>query len=562
MKIISSYHCIRRLLVLALTALIITPAVANTTTSILPLATVQIASRVHTAEIQCSESLACASEQTARYYSLHNFHPIWISKDGTLNTSGSTLIQILRTSYEDGLDPQSYHLAEIDKLVSSAPITPSVTTINASQLNTLVNLDMTLTDAFFLYANNLHNGIVDYSQEFPDWHIAPTKVDLIQTLNHALLHNNMQPTLQNLTPKYPGYAKLKQKLASLRAIATTHTWPDIASGNELHKGDSGSRIRLVQQHLLITGELQAIQDEGEFDDDTESAVMHYQENMGLLDSGIVDQDTIDALNVPVTARMQQIEANMDVMRFLPSYLETRYVMVNLPAYSLKLMSNKQQIFSMDVAVGSRMHQSCVLKSAITRVVVNPTWYMPASIAESDVFPMLQSGSNYLQTHSIDILENIGNGRSRIINQDTINWKKMTLEQFQNNYRFQQRPGSDNVLGKVKFMFDNPCEIYLHDSIESAVFDASERNVSHGCIRLGKPFLLSDYLFGTINHLSPSAIARLFATGHNKSTKLANSVPLYIVYLTAWVSEDGTLQFRNDIYNLIDPQKYTVTLDRK
>src|SRR3990167_8471906 len=129
------------------------------------------------------------------------------------------------------------------------------------------------------------------------------------------------------------------------------------------------------------------------------------------------------------------------------------------------------------------------------MVVNPAWHVPQGIADNEVFPILKESTAYLTTHNIDVFKHNSSGGFSMVNPNKINWESMTLRQF-HAYQFRQRPGTNNVLGKVKFIFQNPCQIYLHDSIEPDVFDASERGVSHGCIRMGKPMLLTNYIFNT------------------------------------------------------------------
>lgn len=419
-------------------------------------------------------------------------------------------------------------------------------------------LDVLLTDSFVRYADNLHNGLQDSKKLFPYWRVDKSQPNLIQLLGKSL-NGNIESNLANLAPKYPGYAKLKQKLAAYRSVAAKNPWQPIPDGADLELGDNGSRVKMLQDRLFISGELKEIKHKGAFDDDLQKAVIRFQENMGLLDNGIVDKDTLDALNIPIEIRIQQIELNMDTMRSFPDKLGSEYIMVNIPDFSLNLVKKNKTQLSMDVAVGGVKHQSCILNSKITYLVANPAWHVPEGIAESELFPILQKSTDYLATHNIDVFKNNSSGIATMINPNKVNWAKMKIGDFR-AYQFRQKPGVDNVLGKVKFIFQNSCQIYLHDSIESEVFDANERDLSHGCIRMGEPMKLTNYVLNQDNGWSKDKIAALFKTEKDKAVVLPKAINFYIVYLTSFVNDDDSVQFRNDIYNLNTISNYPLYIE--
>ena len=516
----------------------------------------------------CKEStLPCTSKLLAGVYAKRQDNLIWI-KDGEITTKAKDLFQILTTSYEDGLDPNNYNMKEISQIlidIKQLPETKATTKEKSKKssdndnsddaptpnIKKLAKLDVLLTDGFLRYVDNIHNGIIDTSKIFPHWKVKkPKVVDPTIALNNAL-KGNLKNTLNNLKPKYIGYINLKEKLAEYREILANNPWKKVSSGSDLTIGSSGSRVKNLQHRLIISGELGSdVKKFGKFDESTAAAVALFQENMGLLDNGIADSDTIAAMNVPVETRIQQIELNMDIMRHFPDSFGDEYILINIPAYSLNLYKNGKSSLNMDVAVGSSKHQSCILNSKITYLVTNPAWYVPRGIAESEVFPLLQNGTGiaYLKSHNIQTFKII-KGKTLGKNPAKVNWKDMTLKEFK-VYRFTQKPGSDNLLGKVKFKFANPCEIYLHDSIESDVFDASERDLSHGCIRMGEPMKLTNYVL-TSEGFSESQIQVLFNGKANHTTTLHNPINIDIVYLTSLVNQYNFVQFRDDVYNLLD-----------
>lgn len=500
----------------------------------------------------------CTSSFLTNVYSKHNYKLIW-SKNGILSKKGRDAFRILQHSYEDGLDPNNYNIKEITSILADIKQLPSSNQKSNDQNNSdikasdnikkLSTLDVLLTDALLRYIDNVHNGIIDTKKIFPHWSAKKALVNPEQVLKN-MINSNANNVINNIKPKYIGYTDLKRKLAEYRKILANNPWNKV-SGSNLTIGDSGSKVKKLQHRLMISGELGNIKKFGKFDESTESAVTLFQENMGLLDNGIADSDTIEAMNVPVETRIQQIELNMDIMRSFPDSLGSEYILINIPGYSLNLLKNNNNILNMDVAVGSSKHQSCILNSKTTYLVANPAWHVPRGIAESEVFPLLQqgTGTTYLRSHNIQTFKIIGN-KTILINPDKVNWSEMSVQDFK-NYRFTQKPGNDNLLGKVKFIFRNQCEIYLHDSIESDVFDASERDLSHGCIRMGEPMKLTSYVL-TNEGFSSEQIHNLFKDKIDQSVTFKHPLNIYIVYLTSLVNQYDFVQFRDDIYNLLNP----------
>lgn len=501
----------------------------------------------------------CTSNLLNVIYAKRGSNLIW-SQDGIITKKAADLYNILNKSYEDGLDPDNYNIPEITKILKDIKQIPQPHNDskddNKEDINTkydvkeLTKLDILLTDGFLRYVDNVHNGIIDTKKIFPHWKAKKPLVKPDVVLNKAL-SGSLKQTLNNIKPRYFGYNDLKEKLAEYRLILAHNPWKSVSHGGDLTIGDSGGRVKDIQNRLLISGELAKIVKYGKYDDSTAAAVTLFQENMGLLDNGITDSDTVDAMNVPVEKRIQQIELNMDVMRSFPDSFGNEYIFINIPGYSLNLYKNGNVDLSMDVAVGSSNHQSCILNSKTTYLVANPAWYVPRGIAESEIFPMLQNGTgdDYLKSHNIQSFK-IVNGKTIGINTQKIDWKNMTIKQFK-SYRFTQKPGAGNLLGKVKFIFQNPCEIYLHDSIESDVFDASERDLSHGCIRMGEPMKMTKYVLND-EGMSDDEIATLFKSKSNQSVQFKNPINIEIVYLTSLVNKYNFVQFRSDIYSLFTP----------
>lgn len=507
----------------------------------------------------CSDKLRCSSPLTAQFYKKNNYHAIWI-KDGKPSDNAIKMADIITHAYQDGLDPRNYHNTEINKLLAKIKNTSD----DSEQLpKILANFDTTLTDAFFLYVNNLHYGVLSPNKVFQYWTITPKAINMSSVLQNAAQGDGVESAIQAITPQYQGYAKLKTKMNEYQQVAiNTGGWEPIPDGDPMQLGDKNQRVYLLQQRLIMSGELSEIDKKGKFTEDVEKAVITYQQNNGLYDDGIVDDDTLASLNIPITKKIQQMEMNLDKMRWLPNNLGNQYIMVNLPDYSLKAVKDNQVQLSMDVAVGGSEHPSCVLTSKINTVVLNPYWNLPTSIAGAELWPKLKTDKNFLAKKHYDVLQADASGNFTVVpNPEAINWKNMSEKEF-NRYRFRQDPGKDNSLGKVKFLFPNPCQIYLHDTNESEVFDVYKRDFSHGCIRVGEPRKLSYYILTQQDGWSKRRINSFYKDGKSQSVGLSTPINLYLTYFTSWVSDDDWTQFRPDIYKLDKLAKYKVYLPEK
>lgn len=502
-------------------------------------------------KLLCAPKLPCAASGTlATFYKQRHFNPAWI-EDEALSQAGKQIVEMLRTAYADGLDPRNYHTRQINSLLS--------------QLNTsddkgaiLANLDMTVSDGFLLYLNNIYYGTLDTKKVYPYWTGVKKPIDLVKQLDLAIV--DPQKTVEDLMPTYPGYAKLKDKLAEYQEVEANGGWQTIPDGDTLAIGDKGDRVKALQQRLIISGEYTGAA-KGKFDDALQKAVMQFQENNGLYDDGIVESDTLAALNISTKMRIRLIELNLDKMRMLPQDMSKDFLFVNLPSYTLNVVHDGKQFLNMDVAVGGGQHPSCVLNSKIQYLVLNPYWNIPAQIAESEIWASVKKDPDYLRTKHVQVLKKNSNGDYKEINVDDFNWNKMSARQF-NSYRYRQAPCEENALGKVKFIFPNACGIYLHSTNESELFDVYARDFSHGCIRVNQPLNLTTFILNSQKQWSSKKVADMYDNDINKTVQLVRPFNLYIMYLTAFVDDDGWAQFRRDIYHFDKLSNYNGFMPKK
>lgn len=518
----------------------------------------QIANRIGSVkgkQIMCAQRLACKSPLLAQFYTNRKNALAWV-RGGVLTSSGTALIEAIENANLDGLDPRVYHLKQIQKMATELKENDSSVDFDA-----IANLDLTLTDGILLYMNNLVYGWQNPKVLYPQWPLAQKKVDLLAAAGKMVTDDDINKTLQEISPKYPEYIKLREKLADYFKVAVEDDgWETIDDGETLQEGAKGDRVKILQKRLYISGELSDLKNSGEFDSNLTKAVTLYQENNGIDDDGVVGSQTLRSLNVPVGKRIQQIELNMDRMRFLPDSYPDRYAIVDIPDYSLTVIEGgKLKLFS-PVVVGKPNKQTCVLNSQISDIEINPFWNVPSSIASKETLPAVQADPKFLANNDIKVFK-LKDGKYSEIDPDKVDWKKIKSSNL--NYRFRQNPGDDNAMGKLKFKFLNRCGIYLHDSPFPELFDETQRGFSHGCVRVGMPVDFATFLLSPNKGWSKDAFDAQLALGKQNSVKLSKPLQLYIVYLTAWYDpEEDFVQFRDDIYNFDKLSLYPVYMTKK
>jgi murein L,D-transpeptidase YcbB/YkuD len=339
---------------------------------------------------------------------------------------------------------------------------------------------------------------------------------------------------------------LEAAIEIYRDIADRGRWPSIPNGPTLRKGEQSDRVELIRQRLMVTGELSASENHSDvFDEDLFQAVRKFQKRHGLTDDGAVGSATLRELNVSVQERVAQLAANLKVCQKHRGFSDKRYILINIPDFSLKLYENGDVRILMPVIVGKPERPTPVCKGKITSIVINPSWKVPHIIATEDILPKVKKDPSYLEKSHISVLK--GWEAEEDIDPDTIDWKSLTPQNFP--YRFAQHPGPDNALGRLKLLFSNPYDIYLHDTPSKYLFARNPRAFSSGCIRLAKAKELAAYLLKETPLGSIEAINAEIKKKATRRFSLPSPIPIYIIYITAWVDPDGVIQFRPDIYKM-------------
>ncbi|PZU92380.1 MAG: murein L,D-transpeptidase [Chelatococcus sp.] len=334
----------------------------------------------------------------------------------------------------------------------------------------------------------------------------------------------------------------EQAILAYRDLAARGGWPAVQISERMALGSKGPAVVALRQRLVITGDLhENAGTSNVYDSYVEAGVRNFQARMGLSTTGAINRATIAALNVPIDRRIRQLETNVVRLRSWSGNLGHRYVVANIPAAMVETVENGHVATRHAAGVGKIDRQSPLLQTKIPEVNFNPTWTVPASIIRKDLIPKMRKEPNYLTENKIRIISPSGGE----IAPSQVNWNSDEATR----YTFRQDPGGDfNSLGFVRINIPSPHGVYMHDTPAKGIFGDDFRFVSSGCIRVQN---VRDYITWLLKETpgwDRTKIDEVIASGERINARIANPVPCYWVYVTAWATPDGGVQFRDDIYN--------------
>jgi murein L,D-transpeptidase YcbB/YkuD len=346
------------------------------------------------------------------------------------------------------------------------------------------------------------------------------------------------------------FASFVPALERYRAIQADGGWPMLPAGPSLHPGDTDPAIPLLRTRLAVSGDLPdptppAGIEPALYDTGLAPAVRAFQRRHGLIDDGVIGRHTRAALNVSVGERIRQLELNRKRLEQDEILDHDRLVRVNIPGYALSLYEHGREVLQMPVVVGRRDRPTPELRSRITFLVVNPTWTIPTTLAYEDYLPKVRRDPNYFREHDIRVFEGWTRGADEI-NPDWIDWN--LIGRSIKSLKLRQAPGPENPLGRIKFFLPNDHDIYLHDTPSRALMRRDHRTFSSGCIRVGDARALAEALLTREPNWPPERLERTLEAGETVEVRFSSPVPVVLTYQTAWVSADGTVNFRADVYD--------------
>ncbi len=322
------------------------------------------------------------------------------------------------------------------------------------------------------------------------------------------------------------YKQLQHAVETYQRLNARNEWPEITMNSKtvLKLNDKSEALPQIKERLRLLGDLRRGRDEDRFTERLEDAVKQFQMRHGLEDDGVIGPAFMKALNTPLEKRIEQMTANMNRIQQDTMRMTGTRIIANIPEYKLYVMENDLEVLSMDIVVGKSSNPTVVFSDTLETIVFSPYWNVPASIVKKEILPALNKNSNYLEENNMEITGKV-DGLPKI----------------------RQKPGPDNSLGSVKFLFPNKYDIYFHDTPAQSLFEKKKRAFSHGCIRLSQPYELAQYLLKDQEEWTGTDILRAMGAGTEKWVKLQTKIPVSIIYYTTWVDSSGLLNFRDDIY---------------
>ena len=468
-------------------------------------------------------------------YAQRGFKPVWLDESGAPNQAARTLVQVLSNADDHALPVAKYQGASLaGRLSSGSP-----------------QLEADLTAAYLAYAQDVSSGLLEPRDVDRELYLDRPVRDPGLLISNAAKASNMAAFLDSLPPQDPAYRRLVERYAAFRTMAAQDIWgAPVSKGRTLRPGNKNARVAAARARLTAMGDLDPnvydtlgqtgtatdgtqvaandVQTDvpvrafepDHFDEPMVQALQRFQLRHGLNLDGVIGPATLKQLNISPRTRAEQIAVNLERMRWMNRDLGRRHILVNLAGFTMAVINEGREEFTSRVVVGkARKHRTPEFSETMTHMVVNPSWYVPTSIAQKEILPKLENDPNYLANRGMRMV----------------------------NGRIIQRPGRGNALGTVKFMFPNRHAIYLHDTPSKRLFKRDVRAYSHGCVRVEKPHEFAEYLLSGQEAAPMDYFKSILRRGRERRVDLLDPLPVHLTYRSAWIDEQGIEQFRGDIY---------------
>jgi murein L,D-transpeptidase YcbB/YkuD len=463
-----------------------------------------------------------------RIYEQRQYRAAWTSEANV-----AALLEKIDESEAHGLDPEDFHRTAILSLEG-----------DVDGAGAQADLDILLTDALVRLGYQHYFGKVDPVELDSVWNFERPLIedDPAPEVNAVLDGEQVGAFIAELEVSDPWYDEVRAALARYRGIAEEGGWPEVPAGPALKPGMTDPRVPTLRARLAATGDWQGA-DAGSdlYDDALEAAVRVFQARHGLEEDGVVGAASLEALNVPVDARIDQIRVNLERGRWILHNLESDFVVVNIAGFETYLIRDDAEIWTTRSIVGREYRKTPVFRDQIRYIEFNPTWTVPPGILTKDILPKARTDPSYITQQGFYLVDGAGNR----VDASTFDWSTAEAGRFP--YSLVQPPGPQNALGIVKFMFPNEHLVYLHDTASRGLFAETERALSSGCVRIQNPLHFAELLLADQPGWTRARIDDVIASGKTTVVNLDTPLSVLLLYWTVWVDPDGQVSFRKDIY---------------
>ena len=490
-----------------------------------------------------SDARKAANDALVEYYSVPDQHLLWVDDKGLTERAKLAMAEIAKAD-DYGLRASDYTLPDAGGFNASDP----------KATEWLADAEMKASYAALDYAKDARGGRIDPPRLSKNLDPTLSLPNPSEVLESIAIRSDPAAYLRSFQPDQPQFEALRQKLLELRGGKVEEvktivvTIPD---GPVLKLGVEHEQVALLRKRL----EIPASANETKFDEAVLDAVRQFQSANGSAADGMVGAGTRRLLNqgqrpheaAGSPARIKTILVNMERWRWLPHDLGAYYVTVNIPEFTLRVVEDEKPIHTARVVVGKPDKQTPVFSDEMEEIVFNPYWNVPNSIKNEEIAPYFSQGGGFfgggwdtsvLRRHGLRIRYG-----GRDIDPDAVDWSRQSLS----NFDLVQPPGPSNVLGRVKFLFPNKHDVYMHDTTQKFLFNNAVRAESHGCMRVQNPDQLAELLFAHDKGWSAARVQSTFNAGDDNHIMLDRKIPVYITYFTLRVNDDGSMSSFNDLY---------------
>ncbi|MEA3491610.1 MAG: L,D-transpeptidase family protein [Campylobacterota bacterium] len=492
-------------------------------------------------------------ERLKAMYDLLHYRPIWITETGLSSYTNSLFRQI---ESDITFDKNSAAYKSYQRL--KAIDTPK-------DKKKIIAYEFKIAKLYQEYMSHLLYGSIDWKafqaklrhKKSADWVVHNVLSSPESLLIEAISHESLDHAFREATPKFPLYGRLVMALKKYQDIANAGGWESLPEFKDLKPGMSDPIVPALRERLAKEGDYVPCDESStteHYDKCLVDAVKNFQSRHGLESEGYIGKMTRKALSESAEDKVARIKLNLDRMKWVKRSQDRYQIWVNIPEYAMVVHDGDKQIQKMRVIVGRKGHHTPIFYGRIRTIVLNPYWRIPASIIRGEIIPKLQRDPNYTNSKHIEIHTGYSENSKRV-NPNSIDWHKYGRKLPP--YRFMQSPGKHNALGKIKYLFPNKYSVYMHDTNQPYLFSKNVRSLSHGCIRLHKPVELLETFSIMDKRVDFEKAHKTLEHNKKRPLRLTHSIPIDTIYLTAWMDEDGTVAFRDDIYGY-DKMQLTVS----
>lgn len=451
------------------------------------------------------------------FYTQRQHAPAWVDHRRPTDKAAK-VIALLNTARQHGYDPADYAAPE---LLESSQAVERIDKRSPERLARLAEFDARMTASLVAFGRDIAIG---RQHGDANWKARRAAPDLVAAVTKAA--DNPDVFVDLVRPPHAEYAALQKALDDLNGQKEKGGWVKVPSAKAINE---------LRNRLAASGHMTG--------DDLHAAVKSFQELHALPATGIVDDKTLAALNVPLDWRIRQVAINLQRWRYMPGDLGERHFIINIPYFHLIARESGKPVMDIRVVVGKPGNNTPIFSEDMETVVFSPYWNIPDTIAESETAPAVARDPDYLARQGIEVLRVSSTG-TETVDASNVDWDSADALK---GLVFRQKPGDGNALGHVKFLLPNPYSVYLHDTPADALFARPGRAFSHGCVRVEEPETLARYVLRDYPEWNDDAIFAAMRSGVEKHVKLKKKIPVHITYFTAWVDENGGLHFQPDIY---------------